>query len=330
MRAKLCLAGLAVLWAAPTVTAQAPRAELLGHSERVEALAFSSDGKRLVSGGFDRVIAVWDVVNGKQAEFRTPQGPIPAIIVGGVPITAVAFAPEPPADPLRLGARKRPERATIASIGSDRSVALWDGDAGMLLGKLPAIAKPVVGLSFDAQGRMLATAAWEDQKGARLFEVGNGTDRASYHEYTELPRSISFTPDGKTLALGDFNGRITILAFLRGGWIVRNAIQGHSDTVWSTSFSADGKILATGGGQGRVRLWDANDGHLLATINPAHRGGVRALAFSPDDKTLATGGVDAVVRLWDVPQVLAAGSTPPDADPGPESPARIDTENENP
>ena len=149
---KTRLGAVAVLAAtAAPLLAQTPQAELRGHSERIEALGFSSDGKTLASGGIDRALILWDVQSGRQASFRTPSGPVPARLAGPIPILALAFAPEPPADPLRLGARHRPERATVAAIGSDRSILLWDVvyvlglSAALLLSTRGAVRRRLVG-----------------------------------------------------------------------------------------------------------------------------------------------------------------------------------------
>lgn len=302
--------------APPVAWSQEPRMVLAGHGQRIDALAFSPNGSTLASGGPDRLVRLWDVSEGRLRDFQTPDGPVPATFLVATDVDKLVFAPATPTDPLHLGARRLPEHLRLVVVGADRSLTLWDAEDGRITAALPPLARPIVGIGFDAQGKMLATAAWDHQVGARMWEVASGIDRAVSYEFVPLPRSIAFSPDGRTMASGDFSGLITVRD-LPGG-AIRHAIKGHDDTVWCSLFAPDGKILVTGGGRGRVRLWDPANGRALALLE-AHPGGVRALTFSPDGKTLATAGVDRLVRVWDVAEVLATGVTPPSADlPGEE------------
>mgnify|MGYP000919704408 CR=1 FL=1 len=288
--------------------AQAPLHVLVGHSDRVEGIAFSHDGKTLATAGPDRSFRLWDVVQGKALTFQTPDGPVPAVVDVGVAIEEVLFAPVPDADPLHLGARKGPAPSRLAVVGADRSVTLWDAKTGSILARHDGEAKPVHGVSFDARGRLMTTAAWDHRNAQRMWEVGTGVDRGASNVFVPMTRSISFTPEGATLALGDFNGKVRLRDVPRNA--IKAEFQAHDDAVWCSTFYLDGSVLATGGGKGRVRFWDANDGRLLASLD-AHAGGVRGLCFSPDGSKLATGGVDRTAKIWDVAAVLEAAESAP-------------------
>ncbi|MDE5119394.1 MAG: hypothetical protein O4965_04225, partial [Trichodesmium sp. St19_bin1] len=62
-------------------------------------------------------------------------------------------------------------------------------------------------------------------------------------------------------------------------------------------FSPDGKTIATASSDNTARLWDTENGNVLATLN--HQFWVNAVAFSPDGKTIATASYDYTARLWD-------------------------------
>jgi len=107
---------------------------------------------------------------------------------------------------------------------------------------------------------------------------------------------VAFSPDGKTLAVGDFGGRVGLWDVATGRQIA--ALAEGSGAVYGVAFSPDGKTLAAGDSGGRVALWDVATGQPTAAL--AEGSPVLSVAFSPDGKTLAAGDGDGRVGLWDV------------------------------
>ena len=113
--------------------------------------------------------------------------------------------------------------------------------------------------------------------------------------------SVSFSPDGTTLASGSYDGTVKL-------WDVATrtniaTLQGHTSVVWSVSFSPDGATLASGSTDRTVKLWDVATRTNIATLQ-GHTSMVHSVSFSPDGTTLASGSRDNTVKLWDVVEVL--------------------------
>ena len=105
--------------------------------------------------------------------------------------------------------------------------------------------------------------------------------------------SVSFSPDGRTLASGS-QDEIYLWDSVTGQH--KRTFSGHTSEVSSVSFSPDGRTLASGGYQ-EIHLWDAVTGQHKRTLEE-HTGWVRSVSFSPDGRTLASGSDDGTVLLW--------------------------------
>ena len=112
--------------------------------------------------------------------------------------------------------------------------------------------------------------------------------------------SVAFSPDGRTLASGDWENTVVLWEVVTGRFI--QTLEGHSSTVFSITFSPDGRTLASGSTDDTIVLWDVAAGKRTRTLE-GHSSGVVSIAFSPDGRTLASasGDVDGVIRLWDIP-----------------------------
>ena len=181
-----------------------------------------------------------------------------------------------------------PNGATLASGSFDGTVKLWDVATRTTITTLEGGSS----IAFSPDGKILATSGWD----IPLWDVATRTSIATL-EHGELVMSVSFSPDGTTLASGSRDGTVKLWDIATKTNIA--TLEGHGEPVRSVSFSPDGTTLASESLDATIRLWDVATGTNIATLE-GHRYGVNSVSFSPDGTLLASGATDGTVKLWDI------------------------------
>ncbi len=126
-------------------------------------------------------------------------------------------------------------------------------------------------------------------------------ERFNFRDFNVM--SLAFTPDGRTLVVGNGDKKIQLWDIVDQRLI--ETMTGHQHAVCQLAFSADGKILASGDTGGKIHLWEFATRRHLATYQATKRF-VHTLAFAPDGKTLVSMNArgykqDGTIYLWHVP-----------------------------
>jgi WD40 repeat protein len=281
--------------------------KLDGNLDKVQSIAFSSDGRWLASGHMDSSIIIWDVASG--ARFRTLTG-------HSRYITSVAFSPD---------------GKILASSSDDETVKLWDPNTGALLRTLVGNNSSVRCVAFSLDGKLLASSSgdgnitlWDPVSGAVVRNLKDASTDAVYSgvasavqstgsnvftgEPIRRPKpmliqsaygsvdSIAFSPDGRSLASGWSNGNAVLWDVTTGH--PTHIMKHHSSKITSLEYSPDGRFLASGSADQTIVLWDSS-GNLVRILNN-HTALIVSVAFSPDSRWLASAVTDRTVQLWQV------------------------------
>lgn len=242
---------------------------LTGHTNYVNAAAFSQDSTKIVTGSLDSTARVFAVETGEN--ILVLQGHLDEVC-------AVAFSPD---------------GTKVATGSADKTAKLWDAinkrDRMILKGHRGF----VTSLSFSPDGKELATVSYDGT--IRFWDAGTGKSIRAFETGAGWLYDIDYSPDGKRIITAGFDETATILDPRTGK--VLNRLKGHRHKVLSAQFSADGRVAATGSWDGTAALWAADTGHRLFTLS-GHNSPVICVSFSPDASFLATGGKDKMVRIW--------------------------------
>ena len=262
------------------------QARLEGHDESISALAFSPDGRILASGAQgDNVIRLWNV----------DAATLERALEGHTGwIRSLAFSSD---------------GSLLASGSTDQSIIIWEVASGRQLRTLIGHSDFIGNLSFSPDGATLASASRDGT--ARLWDVASGNERAgARYRAPDNPSmgapfwltGVSFSPDGRTLAVGSISGSVYLLDPTNGRLI--RELTGHEGwvVIRGVSFSPDGSLLASASLDGTVRLWNPASGSTQAILE---RSGLQllGLSWSPDGASLAvTSDIAGNLTIWDVRQ----------------------------
>jgi WD40 repeat protein len=238
---------------------------LRGHSSGVQSLAFSPDGRYMVSGGMDSMAVVWDTAKWKMKK---------KTLTSAGNVLSVDFS----------------EAGDYFLTAGGNSAEAWTSPGAKLersfVGHTPAIYAAV----FSRTGAEVALAGF---KSAAVYPFGGGPRRLiPGHEAGIYDLEFSF--EGSHIITGGADGKAGVWR-VRDGEAVRS-IDAHPGGVRKIALSRSG-LLATAGMDGYARIWRVADGKMLLEVN-AHRGGARAVALSDDASLMATGGLDGSARIW--------------------------------
>jgi WD40 repeat protein len=284
----------------------------------VRDVAVSPDGRRIVSGGNDNRLQIWDADTTQQ---------IGQPLTGNTaPVSSVAFSPD--------GRR-------IVSGSDDGTLRVWDADTGKQIGQpLTGHTEMVRDVAFSPDGRRIVSGSLD--KTVRVWDADTTQQMGqTLTGHTDSVRSVAFSRDGKRILSGSNDHTVRVwdadtgkligqpltghtsavigVAFSPDGrrivswsaentlgvWdadtgkLIRQPLTGHTHTEWDAEFSPDGKRIVSTVGD-TLQIWDADTGGPIgAPLTGHHTFGANCVAFSPDGRRIVSGSSDNQLRIWD-------------------------------
>ncbi len=154
---------------------------------------------------------------------------------------------------------------------------------------------PITSLAFAPTGNTLAAVS---QSGLTIHSWPELKPLQAIQLQTANPHSVTFSPDGKHLAVGggtpSEDGTIELFSWPDAKPV--STLGSHADSVMSVAWQ-NNNVLASVSLDKHVHLWNIQTGRIIQTF-AGHSRGVSATAFLDDQQTLITAGIDQSVRVW--------------------------------
>jgi WD40 repeat protein/uncharacterized caspase-like protein len=254
-------------------------AVLRGHANSVNALAFSPDGRLLLSGSSDKTAVIWDiaansqlhVLKGRHARY----------------VSAVAFS----------------SGGSIAvTAAADGLIQFWRVSDGHPIGAAFGHATGVTALATSAEAGLIASGSAEGE--IRIWDRDNGALKRTLKKLPGTVLALKFTPDGLRLisSCACVDHTVRIWDPTTGKQMGKYA--GHDNAVLAIAVHPEGELVASAGGANHeIHIWDLRTSNRRSLLRGVGRS-VWAVGVSRSGNDIAWGSKDACPKSISCPNAL--------------------------
>lgn len=288
---------------------QTPKLMLpIGHAGFMNSIAFSNDGKKVVTSGTDRTAKVWDVNTGLLlADCRGHTEPVSKAVFSNDGKWVLTCADDQSAiiwdaatgkerlslkDPSHIdNIAFNNDDSRVLTSGMSITAKLWNSSNGKIVATL-ADNNNFSEARFSPDGKLIAANYWDDS--VHVWDGHTGEQIIVFKEHTPF---IEFDASGTLMVTGSVDS-LTRLWNPRTGALVKGLLNKRGRTN-AAAFSSNGKLLATCTYYGDLQIWDLNT---YTLIHDWPKAGINAFSMSfevHDQRLLLSGSEEAMV--WDIP-----------------------------
>src|SRR5579885_2800439 len=253
---------------APNTVGQPTLFTYHGHMGAINGIDWSPDGTRVVSGGNDFLVQVWNT-SGSNPLFLYRHGQV---------VKAVAWSPN---------------GKYIASTSKDKTIQVRDAGNGKLLHTITANKGPVNAVAWSPNGKYIASGGGDHV--IKVWDVMAGKLIYTFNQHTDAIRSIAWSLDSKWIVSGSNDQTARVWEATSGQ--VMWSYQEHLGVVHSVTWSPNGQFVAVGSNSGYIRVLDAASGQ-QAFFHDGQTGSINALAWSVSGAQIVSGSSDKTAQVW--------------------------------
>jgi len=252
---------------------------LKGHSGWVTQIATTPRyPEMIISSSRDKSIIMWKLTPGDPNNFGVPQK---ALRGHGHFVTDVVVSSD----------------GQFALSGSwDKTLRLWDLNAGATTRQFVSHTKDVLSVAFSADNRQIVSGSRD-----RTIKLWNTLAQCKYtitdDSHTDWVSCVRFSPSTHNPIIVSSGWDKVVKVWNLTNCRLKTNHYGHHGYLNTVTVSPDGSLCASGGKDGKAMLWDLNEGKHLYTLDGNDN--INALTFSPNRYWLCA-AVGPVIKIWDL------------------------------
>ena len=188
----------------------------------------------------------------------------------------------------------------IVSGNFDGIIEIWNVNTGQLVQNFQGHSRRITSVKWSPNSEYIASGSWDNT--VKIWDAQTGDLLHTFQIGISLtrPYSVSWNPTSNRIAVQG-QGEISIWDGVSGERLLHWV---YNREIPSLKWSPDGEVIATGNSEGEVKLWNATNGELIATLEIG-RGVVHALAWSPESNLLASHSTglhigEESLSIWDI------------------------------
>jgi WD40 repeat protein len=286
---------------------------LQGHTEAVYSVAFTPDGKHIVTGSGDHTVKVWDSATGKEIKsLGGPAGhqnlvlsvsvsPDGSLIASGGSDNTARIWDFPSSSPLRALAKSEgasivavsPDGTKLAGGDKDGHVKIWNSADGKELFRLEGHRGAITGLAFSGNGQLVVSCSKD--KTLRFWNPANGQNLGVVGAHAGEVRGLAVNPNNSAVYSAGAEGSLKFWTLPPVASKTLGATLG--DAVTALAVSGDGNSFVAAGADKSVRLANAMNGQPIRDFKGADAA-VESVALSPNGALIAAGTADKHLLVW--------------------------------
>ena len=246
-----------------------------GHSDAVNSIVITPDGKRAVSASNDKTCILWDTETGKA--LKTLSGH--TAIVNYISVT--------------------PNGKTAVSASDDNSCIVWNLETGNPLKILSGHTESVRSVAITPDAKIAVSASNDNT--CIVWNIQTGKALKILTGHTKWVYSVSITPDGKRAVSASWDNTCILWDIQEGKAL--KTLRGHKGPVKSAAITPDGKRVISASLDGTGIDWEVESGKVLKRLL-GHSGFVECVAVTPDARRAVSASGNNTFIVWDLERAI--------------------------